>query len=152
MDKTARAAEFAGRLIAEVEALLPRYNAIPEDFILNKGNVAVAVIGPEGEYYGKMFGSGRATAMQCARVAMKKATQVWITGLATGEYERRAFSGELDESEFGIQRSDYIGWEGGIPARTKDGLPVALAFSGFRGENDVRILELALEKLGGSRV
>jgi glc operon protein GlcG len=152
MDKAVRTAEFARELIAEVEELLPRYNASPEDFVLNEGNVAVAVIGPDGDYHGKMFGSGRTTAMQCARVAMKKATQVWITGLATGEYERRAFSGEIDESKFGIQRPDYIGWEGGIPARTKDGLLVALAFSGYRGENDVRILELALEKLGAARV
>jgi glc operon protein GlcG len=151
MGKDGGVAEFARALIAEVGALLPRYDAVPEDFVLNKGNVAVAVIGPDGDYYGKMFGSGPSTAMQCARVAMKKATQVWITGLATGEFERRAFSGEIDEAKYGIQRPDYIGWQGGIPALTKDGVKVALAFSGYRGENDVKILELALEKLGGSR-
>jgi hypothetical protein len=146
-----KSAEFARALIAEVEALLPRYNELPEDFAHNKGNAAVAIIGPEGDYYGRMFGSTRSTAMQCARIAMKKATQVWITGLATGEFERRAFAGELDESAYGIQRPDYIGWLGGIPALTKEGVKLALAFSGYSGESDVEILELALGKLGGTR-
>jgi hypothetical protein len=114
MSKEGSIAEFARAFIAEVEALLPGYNASPEDFVLNKGNVAVAVIGPDGEYFGRMFGAGISTSIQCARVAMKKATQVWVTGLATGEFERKAFSG-------------------------------------YRGFNDVKILELALAKLGGKR-
>jgi hypothetical protein len=144
-------AEFARAMIAEVEGLIPQFNAIPEDYAIGNGNVALCIIGPKGDYYGKIFGAKPIRARESSFVAWKKATQVWITGMATGAYERKVYSGEVDDSKFGIQKPDFIGWDGGIPAKTKGGVPVALAFSGYRGEHDIKILELALSILGGSR-
>jgi uncharacterized protein GlcG (DUF336 family) len=142
---------FARAMVAEIEALIPRFNAVPEDFAIGGGNVAVMIIGPRGDYYGKIFGPEPSRARGSSQIAWKKATQAWMTGMATGEFEKKVYSGEVDDSGFGIMRPDFIGWEGGFPAKTKEGVPIALGFSGYRGEDDIKILELALAALGGSR-
>ena len=83
-----------------------------------------------------------------AGTAWKKAGQVWLTGVRTGEYERRVYNGEVEWWKLGVMKSDLIGWEGGIPVRLADGSQLALGFSGFRGETDVALLKEALAAIG----
>jgi uncharacterized protein GlcG (DUF336 family) len=83
-----------------------------------------------------------------AGTAWKKASQVWLTWIATGEYERKVYNGEVEWWRFGVMKPDLIGWEGGLPVRSSDGSLVSLGFSGFRGETDVAILKEALAAIG----
>ena len=52
---------------------------------------------------------------------------------------------EIDERKFGIERPDYIGWQGGQPITLKDGTILSVGFSGFRGIVDLEIVIRALE-------
>ena len=79
---------------------------------------------------------------------MRKVLQVWRTGHYTGRFEELVYAGKLDESAFGVQRPDFIGWEGGVPLLAPDGRLVAAAFSGFRGVKDIEILERAAVAVG----
>jgi glc operon protein GlcG len=79
-------------------------------------------------------------------VAWTKASQVWITGLKTGEYEKLAFAGQINEDDYGIIRPDYIGWEGGQPLTLSDGTKLSVGFSGFRGVSDLEIVVKAIKK------
>jgi len=94
-----------------------------------------------------MFGTNKIRARESYRVAWTKASQVHITGMKTGEYERLAFNNELDEEKFGIERPDYIGWEGGQPIMLSDGTILAAGFSGFRGVVDLEIIVKALAEI-----
>ena len=49
----------------------------------------------------------------------------------------------------GFSRPDFIGWEGGVALFQPDGALMAAAFSGFRGEKDVEIIERAAKAVGG---
>jgi glc operon protein GlcG len=80
-------------------------------------------------------------------VATKKALQVWRTGYATGAYEKLVYNGELNTDDFGIPHPEFIGWLGGLEARTKSGERLVLAFSGVRGDEDQGILRRAAENL-----
>jgi glc operon protein GlcG len=53
------------------------------------------------------------------RIAWTKASQVWLTGVKTGEYERMVFNKEIGENENGIEAPDLIGWQGGQPLTLK---------------------------------
>jgi glc operon protein GlcG len=64
--------------------------------------------------------------------------------MKTGAFEKLAFNNEIDETTFGIERPDYIGWEGGQPLTLTDGTVLAVGFSGFRGVVDLEILVRAL--------
>ena len=139
--------ELTGRLFAEIERLLPKYGAVPEDAAVNANNTAVIAIGPAGDVYGRFFGTDRVRMRDTAGTAWKKAGQVWLTGVRTGEYERRVYNGEVEWWKLGVMKPDLIGWEGGIPVRTPDG-PVSIGFSGFRGETDVALLKEALAAIG----
>ena len=120
----------------------------PEDARISNGNVAVCVIDPEGCVHGKLFGSDKPRQRQAFRVAWTKASQVWLTGVETGEYERRVFIGEIPENANGIDNPDLIGWVGGQPVTLKSGLELAIGFSGFRGTTDKQIVLDALSGLG----
>ncbi len=135
------------KLIDEVEKLIPGYMANEQDKNIANGNVAICIIGPEGVVYGKMFGAGKIRARASFKVAWTKSSQVYITGMKTGVFEKMAFNNELDESKYGIERPDYIGWEGGQPISLKDGTKLSVGFSGFRGIIDLEIVRKALEKL-----
>ncbi len=142
--------ELSERLFEEIARLLPRYRALPEEQRINEGNVAVFVIGPGGEVFGRFFGTDRVRQRDTAGIAWRKASQVWLTGVATGEYERRVYNGEVEWWKLGVMKPDLIGWEGGLPARLADGTPLAVGFSGFRGEADVALLKEALAAVGAS--
>ena len=84
-------------LIAALEKRIPEYLAVEADQKLNGGNCALCIVDEAGGVYGKMFGTDKIRQRQCFRVAWTKASQVWITGYKTGEYETLVFTGQVDE-------------------------------------------------------
>jgi glc operon protein GlcG len=74
--------------------------------------------------------------------------QVWRTGHLTGRFEELVYAGKLNENDCGLQRPTFIGWEGGVPIVDAEGRLFAAAFSGFRGEKDIEILERAANAVG----
>lgn len=134
-------------LLDAVESLIPSYMAIEEDKIKANGSVAVCIIDSNGIVYGRIFGDDKILGRERYRVAWTKASQVWITGMKTGEFEKLAFNGMIDEKKFGIRRPDYIGWEGGQPIALPDGSIISVGFSGFRGSSDLEIVSKAVSEL-----
>ncbi len=143
---------IAERLVEEVARLFPEFLRDPVDHEMSKGNAAVCVIDATGQFHGRIFGDDRGRGRWCFGIVNRKALQVWSTGYATGRFEELVYSGKLDESRFGINRPDFIGWQGGVALELEDGTPLAAAFSGFRGEKDVEIVVRAAQAVGGLRV
>ncbi len=135
------------KIIEAAEKLIPIYMQNDEDKKIANGNVAICIIDNEGLIYGRIFGTNKIRARESFRVAWTKASQVWITGMKTGEYEKLAFNNEVDEEKFGIERPDYIGWEGGQPISLKNGITLSVGFSGFRGVVDLEIVIKALTEV-----
>ena len=136
------------QLFAAIEKLIPEYMQRNEEKVISNGNVAICIIDEEGSVYGKMFGENKPRLRQSYRVAWTKASQVWLTGVKTGEYERRVFNKEVPENSNGIENPDLIGWEGGQPITLRNGLKLSVGFSGFRGTTDLEIVAKAVERLG----
>ena len=136
------------QLIAQVIRLYPSYITDPLDVQWNHGNAAAVVIEPDGEFHGHIFGDDKSIGQKCYQIATRKVLQVWRTGYPTGRFEELVYTGKLNENNFGVQRPDLIGWEGGIPILAPDGRLIAAAFSGFRGIKDVEILQRAAEAVG----
>lgn len=128
------------QILEKVSALLPGYLENDEDRAKANGNVAICIIDGEGTVYGKIFGTDKIRGREAYRVAWMKASQVWITGIRTGEFERLAFNNELDEKKFGIKRPDYIGWEGGQPLPIHNGTVLSVGVSGLRSVSDLEIV------------
>jgi uncharacterized protein GlcG (DUF336 family) len=137
------ASPFIDRFLKQLHTLIPLYLTNPLDAFSN-GNVAVCIIDAEGNVYGKIWGKDKITGRNFFKNAWVKSSQVWITGIKTGDYERRLFNDEFDEAHFGIGKPDLIGWEGGIPIILKDNTVLSIGFSGFRGHNDINIIEKAV--------
>jgi glc operon protein GlcG len=78
-------------------------------------------------------------------VAYRKASQVWITGYKTGEYEKLVFSDQIKHEDFGIELPDLMGWEGGQPIQLDDESLISCGFSGFRGIHDLLIVKKAAD-------
>jgi uncharacterized protein GlcG (DUF336 family) len=129
---------------AEIEKLIPVYMKDPDDACIANGNVAVCIIAEDGTVYGRMFGTNKPRLRQSYRVAWTKASQVWLTGVKTGEYERMVFNQEVEENGNGIEAPDLIGWQGGQPLTLLDGTKLSVGFSGFRGVTDLEIMVKAL--------
>lgn len=127
-----------------IEKLIPVYIQVAEDKNISNGNVAVCIIDDSGMVYGKMFGTNNPRLRHSYKVAWTKASQVWLTGVKTGEYERMVFNKEVDENGNGIDAPDLIGWQGGQPLTMKSGKKIAVGFSGFRGVTDLEIMVRAL--------
>jgi len=132
------------KIIAAVEKRVPEYQAVEADQKLNDGNCALCILDESGNVYGQMFGTDKIRQRQCFRIAWTKASQVWITGYKTGEYEKLVFTGKLDEKQFGIIRPDFVGWIGGQPIAVDAQTKLAVGFSGFRGTSDLEIVEKAV--------
>ncbi len=137
-------APFIARLIAAVEKRLPEYLAVEADRSRNEGNSALCIIDEHGLVHGKMFGPDKIRTRHSFRIAWTKASQVWITGIKTGEYEKLVFTGQIDDKKFGIIRPDFIGWEGGQPVTVEGSMKLSVGFSGFRGASDNEIVQKAL--------
>ena len=135
-----------GKMFAEMENLIPVYMQNHEDKDIAGGNVAVCVIDENGLVYGRMFGTNKPRLRQSYRVAWTKASQVWLTGVKTGEYEKMVFNQLVEENGNGIEAPDLIGWQGGQPLTLPDGQKLAVGFSGFRGVVDLAIVVKALDK------
>jgi uncharacterized protein GlcG (DUF336 family) len=94
-----------------------------------------------------MFGPDKIRQRNVFRIAWIKASQVWITGLKTGEYEKLVYAGKIDEEEYGIIRPDFIGWEGGQPIVVDAQTKLSVGFSGFRGRSDLQIVRKAVSSV-----
>lgn len=132
------------RMFDALDRLIPEYMENPEDKKISNGNVAVCIINAQGNVHGKMFGTNKPRMRQSYKVAWTKASQVWLTGVKTGEYERMVFNKEVEENANGIEAPDLIGWEGGQPLTLKNGTKLSVGFSGFRGVTDLEIMVKAL--------
>jgi len=135
-------------LIQRMEELIPLYMKKDEDKGVSNGNVAVCIIDEAGGVFGKVFAhNNKIRARESFRVAWTKASQVWLTGMKTGEYEKKVYANEISEDIAGIRKPDFIGWEGGQPIILKDGTKLSVGFSGFRGVTDLEIVLKALEQI-----
>lgn len=130
-----------------VDEKISTYMENPEDYCISDGNVALCIVEKDGTVHGKMYGTDMNRKRNSFFYAWKKASQVWITGISTGEFERMVFNNEINEYEFGINRPDYIGWIGGQPLKLENGDVLAVAFSGFRGETDIQLISDAVQKI-----
>src|ERR1700761_8030395 len=141
---TKQIADLVEKLISAVEKRLPEYLAVEDDRSRNDGNSALCIIDDSGVVRGKMFGTDKIRQRHAFRVAWTKASQVWITGIKTGEYEKLVFTGQIDDKQFGIIRPDFIGWEGGQPIPVDGGAKLSIGFRGFRGARDLEIVAKAM--------
>jgi Uncharacterized protein, possibly involved in utilization of glycolate and propanediol len=139
--------ETIQKLFSVIEKLIPSYMNFPEEKSISNGNLAVCIIDADGNVYGKMFGANKPRLRQSYKVAWTKASQVWLTGVRTGEYERMVFTKEVGENANGIEAPDLIGWEGGQPLILEDGTALSVGFSGFRGVTDIEIMVRALSEV-----
>jgi len=143
-----KSTEQIEQLIRKIEELIPVYMNNNEDKNISNGNTAVCIIDESGALFGKLFvNNNKIRARESYRVAWIKASQVWLTGMKTGEYEKKVYSGEVNEGIAGISKPDLIGWEGGQPICFKNGLKLSVGFSGFRGTSDLEIVVKALEQI-----
>jgi uncharacterized protein GlcG (DUF336 family) len=138
---------FSNKLIKKIESTISKYNENPQDRDLNKGNVSVCIIDEYGNVFGKMFGNDKVICRSTYKTAWTKASQVMLTGMKTGEFEKKVFNGEIKEHQYGLSRPDFIGWDGGQPVVLKDGTKLSIGFSGFRGIIDLEIVEKAVAEL-----
>jgi hypothetical protein len=143
---------LAEQLVDEIAKLVPAFLQDPIDGEQSKGNAVVLVIDGEGRTFGRIFGTDRDKGRWCYGIASRKVAQVWRTGYATGEFEKLVYEGRLDEGSFGVNRPDFIGWQGGVPLEGPDRALIAAAFSGFRGIKDIEIIEKASASVPGLRV
>lgn len=134
-------------LLNKIESLLPSYMAVEEDRIKANGSVAVCIIDEQGNVHGRIFGNDKILGRERYRVAWMKASQVWITGMKTGEFEKKVFNNELSEKAFGLRRPDFIGWEGGQPVSLPDGTILSVGVSGFRSVSDLDIVVKAIQSI-----
>lgn len=135
------------RILDAIERLVPEYMDIEEDRKKANGSLAACIIDADGNIYGRIFGDDKVLGRERYRVAWTKASQSWITGMKTGEFEKLAFNNEIEEWKFGIRRPDYIGWEGGQPVTLKDGTIIYAGVSGFRSVSDLEIVVRAVEMM-----
>ena len=133
-------------------ASAPEYLANAEDFNIGKGHLAVCIIDATGRIYGRMFGENKIKQREIFGVAWKKASQVWITGIATNKYEKMVYAGgrSTRTNSTGIMHPEFIGWEwAASPSRSTVKTRIAAGFSGMRGVNDLEIVTKALEEVLG---
>jgi glc operon protein GlcG len=138
-------------IMTAVEKHVPDYLVVDADRKLNDGNCALCIIDEAGDVYGKMFGTDQVRRRHVFRVSWTKASQVWITGYNTGEYEKLVFTGQVDEKKFGILRPDFVGWIGGQPIVVDDQTKLSIGFSGFRGTSDLEIVQKAVADVMGRK-
>ncbi len=149
MNTPANEAELESLLAEQVRQLVPVFLQEKACADMSSGNAAFLVIGRGGRIAGQVFGTEQSRGRWCLGIALRKASQVWATGHATGRFEELVYAGKLNEGDFGLHRPDLIGWEGGVPLRCADGTLVAAAFSGFPGERDVAIVKEAAARVPG---
>ena len=135
------------KLFSAIEKRIPSYLSNPIDMNISKGNSAVCIIDRDGNVYGKLYGTDKIAQRNFFRIAWIKASQVWITGIKTGEFEKQVYAGQLDERKFGISKPDFIGWDGGQPITIDGETILSIGFSGFQGVHDLEIVVKAFEDI-----
>lgn len=149
----AEIAATAAQLLAEIAKLYLVAMQNPADRDNGKGNVSVLIIAANGQMFGHMFGDDNRQRRITSRTAWHKATQVWMTGQATGKFEQQVYGpANVDPGKFGLQHPDLIGWMGGLPVVAADGTKFAVAVSGFTGETDCQIIRDAVAKIPGLKM
>ncbi|MES2796537.1 MAG: hypothetical protein V4683_11250 [Bacteroidota bacterium] len=133
------------KMFDSISLQIPNYQSSPPDWSISQGNVAVCIIDGAGNIYGKIWGNDKVRGRKYFDIAYRKASQVWITGYKTGEYERLVFADKLNPKDFGIELPDLMGWEGGQPIQLDSATKIACGFSGFKGVNDLAIVKNAAE-------
>ncbi|WP_435357303.1 GlcG/HbpS family heme-binding protein [Emticicia sp. SJ17W-69] len=138
--------QVVNQMFESITAQIPTYKDSPADWNISNGNVAVCIIDDAGNIYGKIWGTDKLRGRSYYDVAYRKASQVWITGYKTGEFERLVFTDKLNYRDFGIELPDLMGWEGGQPIQLDDETRISCGFSGFKGINDLAIVKNAAEE------
>ncbi|HEY8659714.1 MAG TPA: hypothetical protein VIL78_11795 [Hanamia sp.] len=141
--------QIINKMFESITAQIPAYKTSEADWNISGGNVAVCIIDDAGNIYGKIWGNEKVRGRGFYDVAYRKASQVWITGYKTGEYERLVFTDKLDYTDFGIELPDLMGWEGGQPIQLDTETRISCGFSGFKGVNDLGIVKKAAEEAMG---
>ena len=137
------------KIIEQIEVLFPEYLKNPADAAISTGNLGICIIDAEGHIYGRSIGPTVLRKRELFRVAWVKASQVWITGMKTFDYEREVFNRTIDESKHGsISHPELIGWEGGQPITLKNGAKIFIGVSGMRGIKDLEIAVNAVAAAG----
>ena len=134
------------KLIAAIESLIPKYMSDPADKNITNGNLSVCIIDENNNVYGKIFNPEKTRGRDSFKIAWTKASQVWMTGYKTGEFEKLVFNGKVNENKYGISKPDLIGWDGGQPIVLKSGRKLSVGFSGLRGSSDLEIITKAIKQ------
>jgi glc operon protein GlcG len=135
--------QIINKMFDSISVQIPAFKNSEADWSISAGNVAVCVIDDAGNIYGKLKGR------RYYDVAYRKASQVWITGYKTGEFERLVFTDKLNYRDFGIELPDLMGWEGGQPIQLDAETHISCGFSGFKGVNDLAIVKRAAAEAMG---
>ena len=138
--------QAVNKMLDNISAQIPSYKNSETDWSISQGNVAVCIIDDYGNVYGKIWGTDKLKGRRYFDVAYRKASQVWITGYKTGEYEKLVFTDKLNYKDFGIELPDLMGWQGGQPIQLDAETRISCGFSGFKGVNDLAIVTKAAEE------
>ncbi|KPM49199.1 GlcG/HbpS family heme-binding protein [Jiulongibacter sediminis] len=138
--------EVVERAFEIISSEIPKFRNSEVDWSISDGNVAACIIDETGMIYGKIWGDDKVRGRSFYDIAYRKASQVWITGMKTGEYEKAVFAGEINYKDFGIELPDLMGWEGGQPIDLDNETRISCGFSGFEGVNDLSIVKNAIKK------
>jgi uncharacterized protein GlcG (DUF336 family) len=141
--------QVINKMLESITAQIQAYKSSEADWNISHGNVAVCIIDDGGTVYGKIWGPDKLRGRRFYDVAYRKASQVWITGYATNEYERLVFTDKLNYKDFGIELPDLMGWQGGQPIQLDAETRISCGFSGFRGVNDLAIVKRAANEAMG---
>ncbi len=142
--ETQRLQELINVIFANISAQIPTYQDSPADWTISEGNVAVCIIDDSGNVYGKIWGNNKIKGRKYYDVAYRKASQVWITGYPTGDFERLVFTDVINYRDFGIDLPDLMGWVGGQPIQLDATTIISCGFSGFKGTTDLAIVKKAV--------
>ena len=144
---TTQLEKIINSIFEALEVEISGFRSSPEDWRISDGNVAICIITEAGKIYGKLFGNDRLKQRKFFSIAWQKASQVWITGHKTGDYEKIVFGGEMNPEDSPIELPDLIGWVGGQPIQIDHDTKLSIGFSGFRGFNDIEIVQRAIQKV-----
>lgn len=138
------------KILDSLSRQVPGYAGSEWDWKNCQGNVAACIICPDGRVHGRIWGTDKLKGRRYYDVAYRKASQVWITGYATNEFERLVFSDQVNYKEFGIELPDLVGWLGGQLFKLDEETTIYCGFSGFRGVTDIAVFKQAVaEALAG---
>ena len=143
---TEKLQQIINKMFENISARIPSYKNSEADWKISQGNVAICIIDDSGNVYGKIWGTDKLKGRRYFDVAYRKASQVWITGYPTNEYERLVFTDQINYKDFGIELPDLMGWQGGQPIQLDTDTRISCGFSGFKGVNDLAIVKDAAAK------